>query len=84
VRLEIGKQAQVVSVLYVRKEPGIGKNVLDILLPGSRLEIIGGPVCLPYSFGVYRWWNVQLSNGTKGWSAEGSIMGMEYFLVPLP
>ena len=53
-------------------------------LPGAQLEIIGGPVCIPYNQGVYRWWNVKTAAEKVGWSAEGSALAKNYFLEPLP
>ncbi len=50
----------------------------------AELDIVGGPVCIPYGEGVYRWWNVKTASGQAGWSSEGSLMGQQYFLEPLP
>jgi hypothetical protein len=83
-RLEIGKKAQVVVNLFVRNEPGMDKPVLQMSLPGKQLEIVGGPVCIPYGEGVYRWWNVKTTTAEVGWSAEGSLLGKNYFLNPIP
>ena len=74
-RLEVGKKANVAANLYLRKEPGIDQTILQTNLPGSLLDIIGGPVCIPYGAGVYRWWNVKTATGETGWSAEGSLGG---------
>jgi hypothetical protein len=83
-RLDVGKKAQVIFNLYLRKEPGMDKTIIFTSLPGNRLEIIGGPVCIPYGAGVYRWWNVKAVTGDAGWSAEGSLTGKDYFLDPVP
>jgi hypothetical protein len=83
-RLEVGMQARVNATVYLRLEPGPSKHILDILQPGTQLEIIGGPVCVNYLQGAYRWWNVKLEDGRTGWSAEGSLKGAAYFLVPFP
>ncbi len=83
-RLDVGKKAQVLFNLYLRKDPGMEKTVILTSLPGNRLDIIGGPVCVPYGAGVYRWWNVKAATGETGWSAEGSLTGKDYFLDPVP
>lgn len=83
-RLNTGMQARVASNLNMRKTAGMNQPILLTNLPGATLEIIGGPVCIPYGEGVYRWWNVKTPNGTTGWSAEGSLLGKFYFLEPLP
>jgi cytoskeletal protein RodZ len=82
-RLEVGKKARVAANLYFRKEPGMDKTILKTNLPGTQLEIIDGPMCIPYGEGVYRWWNVKTTTGETGWSAEGSLLGKNYFLDPL-
>jgi hypothetical protein len=83
-RLEVGTQTQVIATVYLRIEPGSSKQILDTLQPGTQLEIIGGPICVNYLQGAYRWWNVRLEDGRTGWSAEGSLKGAAYFLVPFP
>ena len=82
-RLDVGKKAKVITNLYFRKEPGMDKPILQTNFPGTQLEIIGGPVCMPYGVGVYRWWNVKTTTAETGWSAEGSLLGKNYFLDPL-
>ena len=83
-RLDVGKKAQVVYELNLRADPGMDKKVTFVNFPGARLDIIGGPVCIPYGSGMYRWWNVKMPNGTTGWSAEGSLAGKRYFMEPVP
>ncbi len=83
-RLDVGKKAQVMYELNLRTEPGMDKKIALTNLPGARLDIIGGPVCVPYGSGTYRWWNVKMTNGTTGWSAEGSLTGKRYFMEPVP
>jgi hypothetical protein len=41
---------------------------------GTTVTITGGPACS----GGYRWWQVELSDGTLGWAAEADAI--EYFL----
>lgn len=82
-RVVVGEKAKVLVNLYVRSQPGMDQPVLRTNAPGSQVDITGGPVCLSYSGGVYRWWNVKDVAGA-GWSAEGSLTGKNYFLEPLP
>lgn len=84
-RLDIGKQGQVVKYyLNLRKDPGMDKAILMVDPPGTKLLVTGGPVCIPYGIGVFRWWNVKTASGGVGWSAEGSLTGKLYFIDPLP
>jgi hypothetical protein len=83
-RLEVGKKATVTTHLFLRKAAGIDQAVLLTNLPGTTLEILGGPVCIPYGSGVYRWWNVKTAAGPAGWSAEGALTGQTYFMDPVP
>lgn len=82
-RLSVGKQARVVYNLYVRKGAGMDQAILITNLPGATLDIVGGPVCIPYGEGVYRWWNVNTASGSTGWSAEASLTSKIYFMAPV-
>lgn len=82
-RLQIGQGAEVLTVLNLRSEPGTHKSIIGSSGPGGRVEIIGGPVCLTFRRGTYRWWNVMMEDGRTGWMAEGSLNGQDYFLAPL-
>lgn len=68
--------------LNLRASPGMDQEIMLVHLPGIRLEIIGGPFCIPYLDGAYRWWQVQRPDGQIGWSAEGSLNRFYYFLEP--
>lgn len=83
-RLDVGKKALVVYTLYMRAQAGMDKPIIFTSLPGNQLDILGGPVCIPYNGGVYRWWNVKGTSGASGWSAEGSLLGNNYFMQPVP
>jgi len=86
-RLSIGMTAVVVSNLNFRSSPGIAYADANWLLTnpaGTRLEVVGGPECIPFGVGAYRWWQVRLDDGREGWSAEGSATGAGYFLEPAP
>ena len=83
-RLGIGKMARVRTNLNFRAAPGLDQKLILTNLFGSRLEVIGGPVCTTYLNGVYMWWEVRrLSDGRTGWSAEGSAISNYYFLEPI-
>jgi hypothetical protein len=68
--------------LNFRSSPGIQDNWLRTNIPGTQVEVIGGPECLPYVAGAYIWWQIKLPKGEVGWSAEGSIHGTFYFMEP--
>lgn len=82
-RLTAGKQAVVVTNLNVRKDAGMDKPIIFVSPPRSKLEVTGGPVCIPYQGGAYLWWNVKTQDGTVGWSAEASLSKGFYFLEPV-
>jgi hypothetical protein len=83
-RLEIGKIARARTNLNFRAAPGLDQKLILTNLFGTRLEIIGGPVCTTYLNGAYMWWEVRrLSDGRTGWSAEGSAISNYYFLEPI-
>ena len=71
-RLEIGAQAQVAftdgTPSRLRSEPSTWGDVVQSLPEGTAFEIIGGYMC----GSGYRWWQVQLADGTQGWIAEAS------------
>ncbi len=81
-RLQTGMSATILRRLNFRSSPGIRDNWLRTNLPGTKVEIVGGPECLPHFTGAYVWWQIQLPNGETGWSAEGSVHGTFYFLEP--
>jgi hypothetical protein len=55
-----------------------GSTEVALLSYGTVASVLDGPSC---SFG-YVWWNLQLSNGTTGWAAEGGSAGTDYFMEP--
>ncbi|MFC1996962.1 serine/threonine protein kinase [Chloroflexota bacterium] len=62
----------------IRSKPDVGDktNKIGYAEEGEVLSILGGPVC------SYNWvvWDVQSSNGIRGWTPEGDES--EYWLVP--
>ena len=81
-RLQNGTNATIVRRLNFRSSPGIADNWLRTNLPGTRVEVVGGPQCLPHVAGAYVWWQIRLPDGQIGWSAEGSQFGTFYFMEP--
>lgn len=82
-RLQAGMNATILRRLNFRSSPGIRNNWLLTNIPGTNVEVVGGPECLPHVTGAYIWWQIKLSDGRIGWSAEGSIHGTFYFMEPM-
>jgi len=81
-RLQTGVNATILRRLNFRSSPGIRDNWLLTNISGTQVEVVGGPECVPYWAGAYLWWQVKLSDGRTGWSAEGSLHGSFYFMEP--
>ena len=81
-RLRVGTNATILRRLNFRSSPGIRDNWILTNIPGTRVEVIGGPECVPYWTGSYLWWQIQLPDGRTVWSAEGSLQGSFYFMEP--
>lgn len=81
-RLQTGMSATILRRLNFRSSPGIRDNWLRTNIPGTIVEVVGGPECLPHIAGAYVWWQIRLPDGEVGWSAEGSIHGTFYFMEP--
>jgi len=84
-QLQVGMKATIQHRLNFRSSVGIQNNRLLTNIPGTQVEVVGGPVCTTYQNGVsYLWWQVKLPNGSVGWSAEASAFGGFYFMEPAP
>jgi hypothetical protein len=82
-QLQVGTKATVQRKVNLRTSPGIFNNIILVNLPGSEVEVIGGPACTRYkNGGAYLWWEVKLPGGITGWSAEASAFGSFYFMEP--
>lgn len=81
-RLQSGTNATILRRLNFRSSPGIQDNWLRTNIPGTQVEVVGGPECVPHAVGAYVWWQIRLPDGAVGWSAEGSIHGTFYFMEP--
>ena len=82
-RLQTGMRAIILRRLNFRSSPGIGNNWLLTNIPGTKVEVVGGPECIPHSIGAYVWWQIKLPDGQIGWSAEASQQGAFYFMEPI-
>jgi cytoskeletal protein RodZ len=81
-RLQVGGNAMILRRLNFRSSPGIQNNWLQTNLPGTQVEVLDGPTCLPHFIGAYVWWQIRLPDGQVGWSAEISLLGRFYFIEP--
>ncbi len=82
-RLQAGMNVIILRRLNFRSSPGIGNNWLHTNIPGTRVEVMSGPTCIPHSIGAYIWWQIKLPDGQIGWSAEASQHGTFYFMQPI-
>jgi len=83
-QLQTGMKAIIQRRLNFRSSPGIMNNWMLTNLPGTQVEVIGGPACTRYqNGGAYLWWQIKLPNGLTGWSAEASAFGTFYFMEPV-
>lgn len=78
-RLAVGMRARVTftdgTPLRVRSAPG--DAIITEMVEGTSFTILGGPICLD----GFTWWQLQLDDGTIGWSAEGDLS--DYYIEPL-
>jgi WD40 repeat protein len=64
----------------LRRQPIVNSDRVGSIQPGRRLDlVIDGPEC---SDG-FVWWLVEI-DGVRGWTAESSFSGGNYFLAPTP
>lgn len=83
-RLKAGDQGRVAAPLHIRSSPGIAaNNLLFTMRPGTELEILGNPICLPHYKGAYLWWQVEIPGVQVGWSAEAPQNEDFYFIDPI-
>ena len=83
-RLSVGQNARVLQRLNMRTEPSINASLIQTNPTNTQVEIIGGPVCTPVGERAYQWWQIRLSDGNEGWSAESPLNSPSYFLEPIP
>jgi len=82
-RLQVGMNAAILRRLNFRSSPGIRDNWLLTNIPGTKVEVVGGPECVAHFAGAYLWWQIKLPDGRIGWSAEASQQGSFYFMEPV-
>jgi hypothetical protein len=65
----------------LRSAPGTDSEGITQMPEGTPFTIIGEPYCAD----EYRWWQIQLDDGTVGYAAETSMIADEgeYFLEPI-
>jgi hypothetical protein len=72
------------TYLNLRSKPEIQEsNLLQVLVLGEVVEIIGGPVYYLDGDTAYLWWQIQTSSGGTGWVIEGSQFWNFYYLEPI-
>jgi hypothetical protein len=82
-RVQTGRNATILRRLNFRSSAGIRDNWLLTNIPGTKVEVVGGPECTPHHTGAYLWWQIRLPDGRIGWSAEASLHGSFYFMEPV-
>jgi len=83
-QLQVGMKASIAHIVNFRSSPGVFNNWILTNHPGMQVEVIGGPACTRYkNGGAYLWWQIKLTNGLIGWSAEASAFGKFYFMEPV-
>jgi hypothetical protein len=84
-QLAIGMRARVNfttgSPLRLRTEPSVDAAEILQMQEGTEFNIIGGPAC-DNADSYYRFWQVQLDDGTFGWAAEAT--NTAYYMEPAP
>lgn len=82
-RLAIGAAAQVNfttgSPLRLRDEPDFDASEITQMAEGTAFDVIGGPACVNGD-SYYRFWQIELADGTVGWAAEADTD--DYFMEP--
>ena len=68
----------------MRNDSSINAALIQTNPTNTQVEIIGGPVCEPVGDRAYLWWQIRLSDGAEGWSAETQLNNPSYFLEPIP
>lgn len=60
----------------LRSEPATDADLRTTMAEGTAFTVLDGPFCAD----GYKWWKLQLADGTVGWAAEGD--DETYFLEP--
>ncbi|MFO7323501.1 MAG: SH3 domain-containing protein [Chloroflexota bacterium] len=67
-----------VGTLNVRRNPGTGSPVVELMFGGERVTVIDGP---QDDLEGFRWWKVTLPSGAVGWVAE-RVNGIQTLVPP--
>jgi hypothetical protein len=82
-RLAVGAAAQVSftngTPLRLRDEPDFDAEEVTQIAEGAAFDVIGGPACVNGE-SYYRFWQIELADGTIGWAAEAD--NDDYFMEP--
>jgi hypothetical protein len=88
-RLKIGDTARIGfstgEKTRLRSAPESGDNLVGVVVEGTDLKVIDGPVCYPRPGrnDAYIYWKVRvISTSKEGWMAEGDAN--EYYMEPWP
>lgn len=82
-RLTAGKTARVLINLNMHTAPEMTDNVFNGSPSGELVDVLQGPVCVPYLNSAYWWWQIRNSKGAVGWSVESMLNTATYFLEPV-
>lgn len=81
-RMAIGMTGRIAftdgTTTRLRADATTQADIIFEMPEGLEFVVVGGPECA----GNYTWWQLQLSDGTTGWTAEGD--DIDYFIEPLP
>ena len=82
-RLTAGQPARVVINLNLHTTPEMADNIFDANPALAIVDVLQGPLCVPYQESAYWWWEIRNDRGVTGWAVEAKLNGAEYFLAPL-
>ena len=69
--LHVGERAVVSSSLAkMYAVPETASTVIFEAPPGTSMSLVGGPIC----YDEHRWWRAELSDGSRGWVADGDSL----------
>jgi hypothetical protein len=67
-----------VGTLNVRRRPGTGSPVVELMFGGEAVTVLAGP---EDDLEGYRWWQVSVPSGAVGWVAE-RVNGVQTLIAP--
>jgi len=83
-RLSVGTHAVICTKsdpVRMRTTPSHSADLIDSLMPGVELVVIGGPVCDETNSWWY--WEVRTEDGFTGWVSEGGDAVDAYYVCPV-